>query len=92
MKNMRRNAEIRECRQPFNFFLNFFTMKKQILSLSALAMLAFGSFAYANNATNVKTQPPTTGEEEAIYCDVTIGGNHATCWFCSCSALAESLR
>jgi hypothetical protein len=38
---MRRNAEIRECKQPFNFFLNFFTMKKKLI-IFAFAMAIAG--------------------------------------------------
>jgi hypothetical protein len=67
-------------------------MKKTILSLSALFLLAFGALAFTANANNVTPQPVANGNgDEALYCSVTVGESHATCWFCNCAALAESL-
>ena len=30
--------------------------------------------------------------EEALYCKVTKGENTASCWFCNCAELAESME
>lgn len=30
-------------------------------------------------------------KDDGLYCSVTVGANSASCWFCSCSALAASL-
>lgn len=73
-------------------------MKKVIFLI--VAVLAFGSFAMANN---VKVENTTTSrpdgvvieevnkvEEEALYCSVTWpSGITYSCWFCSCSSLPQ---
>lgn len=33
-----------------------------------------------------------SNEEDALYCSVTVDGNTATCWFCDCKELVESLK
>ncbi len=78
---------------------------KKLLSIVLLAVFSVAAFAFAlpksvdtveksantidvsNTAENVVLE-----EEEAFYCHVeNANGNSATCWFCDCSGLADSL-
>jgi hypothetical protein len=65
-----------------------------------VAVLAFGSFAMANNVEIVDTTTSRPDgvvieeikkiEEEALYCSVTWpSGITYSCWFCSCSSLPQ---
>jgi len=76
---------------------------KKLLSISLIVMVSLIAFSFttAKKTINesvaeksITKEKPTelTAEEEALYCDVTIGSNHATCWFCSCSDLAKTLQ
>jgi hypothetical protein len=67
-------------------------MKKQILSLSALLLLAIGAFAFTAKA-NPTPVPPVTNDD-GLRCKVynDDGALIASCWFCDCGALARGAR
>ena len=73
---------------------------KFFLSILLIAVISFIASSFITPKTtdvaeSLKSKKDVIVEEDvaaaAVYCSVTVNGNSASCWFCNCAGLLESM-